>query len=60
MRMTLLAVLLCATCAWADGDNRLYVPISGETVGIALSGFCRMGGGMSPQQLTEVAWVKWP
>jgi hypothetical protein len=47
-------------CCVPDGDTRLYVPVSGETVGIALSGFCRMGGGMSPQQLTEVCWVKWP
>jgi hypothetical protein len=43
-----------------NGDIRLYVPIRGETVGIALSGFCRRGEVMSPKQLTEVCWVVWP
>lgn len=43
-----------------DGDDRLYVPRSGETVGIGLAGFCRRGEKMAPKQVAEVAWVVWP
>ena len=42
------------------GDERLYEPVKGEQVGFVLTGCCRNGRFMRPQQRTDICWVVWP
>jgi len=42
-----------------DGDTRTYVPKPGEKVGFVLTGCCRNGRHMRPQQRTTIAWLVW-
>ena len=42
-----------------DGDSRTYVPKPGEKVGLVLTGCCRNGRHMRPQQRTSIAWMVW-
>lgn len=43
-----------------EGDKQLYVPQSGETIKVMLSGPCRKGKGMKPAQRSSIAEIVWP
>jgi hypothetical protein len=43
-----------------DGDKRTFEPVSGEKVGMMVTGFCRNGNRMKPKQRTRIAWMVWP
>jgi hypothetical protein len=49
-----------SSCACVpDGDNQLYIPRSGEEVRFVITGFCRYGKDMKPQQRTTEAVMTW-
>jgi hypothetical protein len=49
-----------ASCACVpDGKKQLYIPREGEEVRFVVTGFCRYGNDMKPQQRTTEAVMTW-